>query len=212
MGDSRRRQNHSCDPCRKGKRGCDAPVSVFWAGVAAPRQEGSCHTSLSDRIHLDMFEMLMSSRKFATRSATRARIASDGRRNAPSISSRRGAHTRGVAGNARSKAKAASTSTSTSAAPTAIPASVATSVAAPPTPDSGDIPTMTMPSISSWNTLLDEGLRSSELDPASLGEMFTFTSPSNYAASALRERCDCVGHGDSNRRLDHDNAALRKVA
>ncbi|KAL2815588.1 hypothetical protein BDW59DRAFT_153796 [Aspergillus cavernicola] len=25
MGDSRRRQNHSCDPCRKGKRGCDAP-------------------------------------------------------------------------------------------------------------------------------------------------------------------------------------------
>ncbi|KAL4926782.1 Zn(II)2Cys6 transcription factor domain-containing protein [Aspergillus undulatus] len=25
MADSRRRQNHSCDPCRKGKRGCDAP-------------------------------------------------------------------------------------------------------------------------------------------------------------------------------------------
>ncbi|KAL4865209.1 hypothetical protein BDV12DRAFT_188319 [Aspergillus spectabilis] len=25
MGDSRRRQFHSCDPCRKGKRGCDAP-------------------------------------------------------------------------------------------------------------------------------------------------------------------------------------------
>ncbi|KAL6237865.1 regulatory protein alcR [Aspergillus navahoensis] len=25
MGDTRRRQNHSCDPCRKGKRRCDAP-------------------------------------------------------------------------------------------------------------------------------------------------------------------------------------------
>ncbi|KAL4959752.1 Zn(II)2Cys6 transcription factor domain-containing protein [Aspergillus stella-maris] len=25
MGDTRRKQNHSCDPCRKGKRGCDAP-------------------------------------------------------------------------------------------------------------------------------------------------------------------------------------------
>ncbi|KAL4799726.1 hypothetical protein BDV19DRAFT_400236 [Aspergillus venezuelensis] len=25
MGDSKRKQNHSCDPCRKGKRGCDAP-------------------------------------------------------------------------------------------------------------------------------------------------------------------------------------------
>ncbi|KAL4997430.1 regulatory protein alcR [Aspergillus recurvatus] len=26
MADTRRRQNHSCDPCRKGKRRCDAPV------------------------------------------------------------------------------------------------------------------------------------------------------------------------------------------
>nr|1F4S_P Chain P, ETHANOL REGULON TRANSCRIPTIONAL FACTOR [Aspergillus nidulans]1F5E_P Chain P, ETHANOL REGULON TRANSCRIPTIONAL FACTOR [Aspergillus nidulans]2ALC_A Chain A, PROTEIN (ETHANOL REGULON TRANSCRIPTIONAL ACTIVATOR) [Aspergillus nidulans]3ALC_A Chain A, PROTEIN (ETHANOL REGULON TRANSCRIPTIONAL ACTIVATOR) [Aspergillus nidulans] len=25
MADTRRRQNHSCDPCRKGKRRCDAP-------------------------------------------------------------------------------------------------------------------------------------------------------------------------------------------
>lgn len=26
MEATRRRQLHSCDPCRKGKRGCDAPV------------------------------------------------------------------------------------------------------------------------------------------------------------------------------------------
>jgi len=29
MEESRRRQLHSCDPCRKGKRGCDAPVGEF---------------------------------------------------------------------------------------------------------------------------------------------------------------------------------------
>ncbi|KAL2783077.1 hypothetical protein BJX66DRAFT_319211 [Aspergillus keveii] len=44
---------------------------------------------------------------------------------------------------------------------------------------------MTVPNITSWNTLLDKGLRSSELDPASLGDMFAFTSPSNFAASAV---------------------------
>ncbi|KAL2844925.1 hypothetical protein BJX68DRAFT_242585 [Aspergillus pseudodeflectus] len=161
MGDSRRRQNHSCDPCRKGKRGCDAPEvreEIGYTCSNCKRWKKKCTFNF--------------------------------------VSSRR-ADTRGVAGNARSKAKAASTSTSTSAAPTAIPASVATSVAAPPTPDSGDIPTMTMPSISSWNTLLDEGLRSSELDPASLGEMFAFTSPSNYAASALHAQApNTVGGGN----------------
>lgn len=26
METTQRRQLHSCDPCRKGKRGCDAPV------------------------------------------------------------------------------------------------------------------------------------------------------------------------------------------
>ncbi|KAJ0420313.1 hypothetical protein BJY00DRAFT_323982 [Aspergillus carlsbadensis] len=155
MGDSRRRQNHSCDPCRKGKRGCDAPEIRDETGYTCSnckRWKKKC-----------TFEFVAARR----------------------------ADTRAVSGNARSKGK--STSTSTLAAPTAVPASVATSVAAPPTPDSGDIPTMTVPHISSRNTMLDDGLRSSELDPANLGDMFAFTSPSNFAASALHAQVPSVG-------------------
>ncbi|KAL2847199.1 hypothetical protein BJY01DRAFT_234378 [Aspergillus pseudoustus] len=147
MGDSRRRQNHSCDPCRKGKRGCDAPENRSGEGYTCSnckRWKKKCTFNF--------------------------------------VSSRR-ADSRGVGANARSKAK----STSTPAVATA--ASVATSAAAPPTPDSGDIPAMLNAGMgmgtNEYNALLDDGLRSSQLDPARLGDMFAFTSPSSFTAEAL---------------------------
>lgn len=71
METTRRRQLHSCDPCRRGKRGCDAPV---------------CHIALTYNeqafdIHCRKIEKRMGSRH--------ARIASGGRRSARSTGSPR---------------------------------------------------------------------------------------------------------------------------
>ena len=75
MEESRRRQLHSCDPCRKGKRGCDAPVCSHVSGHQRP-------------------PLTLILRKTAKRAhSVLARTARDGKRNAHSIGSPQSAWT-----------------------------------------------------------------------------------------------------------------------
>ncbi|KAL4805608.1 hypothetical protein BDV18DRAFT_161258 [Aspergillus unguis] len=114
MAETRRKQNHSCDPCRKGKRGCDAPET---------RIEGYTCSNCRRWKKQCTFTWVAAKRTIPSRSRTKP------------------------------------TASNPPAPPIATPAS-------------------TVPLLSSYNTILNDGLLSYQPDP------FPFTDPPNLPAYA----------------------------